>query len=253
MLKVHCYPLRKNMRVLTFLLMLPVVAFANGEPLVSQFFGQNGIANKNEVYIGEMLTQYLDKPTLGERLPKDTEISQRILEKTPNREIYAVSLSKNGISRDWYIYLVNDQIKWKISALRSLALPGLFFMTLQELESKTNRTSEEEYEYQNMLLTMKPDAKLKEFLLEHIDDFNSIASKAAENTTEANEIAKRLNLNTVQIETGSGMVDVSIGGILDNSVGYLSVPNISAVPRMTDDDYIYIENVVGNWYLYKKT
>lgn len=241
------------MRILIILLLMPLVALADEQQLVSQFFGQDGIKNKKEVYAGEMLTHYLDKPTLGEGLPKGIEISQRVLEKTPKREIYAVLLSKGGRSQDWYIYLVNDQNKWKISAVRNLALPSLFFMALQELESKSNRTKDEEYQYQNMLLTIKLDSELKDFLLKNIASLNSIASEAIGSLTKASETAKSLNLNSVQYNSESGIVDVNIGGILDNSVGYIFVPKSSVAPSMTDDNYIYIEHVSGNWYLYKTT
>ncbi len=241
------------MRILIILLLMPFVAFANEQKLVKQFFGPDGVKNKEDVYIGEMLTHYMDEPTLGEDLPKGIEISMRLLEKAPMREIYAVLLSKDGRSQDWYIYLVNDQNKWKISAVRTLALPGLFFMALQEVESKSSRTDEEEYRYQNMLLTSKADSELKDFLHKNIDRLNSIAFEAAANLDKTKKIARSLYLNTVQYEAESGIVDVNIGGMLDNSVGYFYVPKNAVVPRMTDDNYIYIERVVGDWYLYKTT
>ncbi len=241
------------MRILSILLLLPLAALADESRLVEQFFDQQGIKNKREVYAGEMLEHYLDKPTLGESLPKGIKISLRALEKSPKREIYAVLLSKDGRSQDWYIYLVNDQSKWKISAVRNLALPGMFFMALQEIQSKSNRTKEEEYQYQNMLLTLQLDSELKEFLHKNINSLNAIAAEAKTSHEKATESAKQLNLNFVGYESSSGIVDVNIGGILDNSVGYLYVPSGSEAPPMSDDNYIYIEHVSGNWYVYKTT
>ena len=241
------------MRVLVVLLFLPLTALADESSLVKQFFGQDGIINKEEVYAGEMLEHYLDKPTLGETLPKGIEVSLRALERNPQREIYAVLLSKDGEFQDWYIYLVYDQNKWKISAVRNLALPGLFFMALQELQSKANRTKEEEYRYQNRLLTLKLDSELKEFLQINIDSLNTIALEAKTSQEDATESARHLHLNFVAYESTSGIVDVNIGGILDNSVGYLFVPTGTEVPKMSDDNYIYIEHIAGNWYLYKTT
>ncbi|AJQ92904.1 hypothetical protein [Gynuella sunshinyii] len=241
------------MRILSILLLLPLAAFADELRLVEQFFGQEGINNKREVYAGEMLEHYLDKPTLGESLPKGIDVSLRLLEKNLQREIYAVLLSKDGRSQDWYIYLVNDQNKWKISAVRNLALPGIFFMALQEIQSKSNRTKEEEYQYQNMLLTLQLDSELKEFLHKNIDSLNVIAVQAKTSQEKATESAKHLNLNFVGYESSSGIVDINIGGILDNSVGYLFVPTGAEVPKMSDDNYIYIESVTGNWYVYKTT
>jgi len=240
-------------RILIVLLFLPLAAFADESGLVKQFFGQDGIKNKREVYAGEMLEHYLDRPTMGETLPKGVEVILKALEKSPEREIYAVLLSKDGRSQDWYIYLVNEQNKWKISAVRNLALPGLFFMALQEVQSKTSRTKEEEHQYQNMLLTLQLDSELKEFLYKNIDSLNTIALEAKTSQEKATESAKHLNLNFVGYEPSSGIVDVNIGGILDNSVGYLFVPTTTKVPKMSGDNYIYIEHIIGNWYVYKTT
>ena len=244
---------RSIVRILTVILFFPLTALAGESSLVKQFFGQDGIKNKEEVYAGEMLEHYLDKPTLGETLSKGIEVSPRALERNPQRAIYAVLLSKDGKSQDWYIYLVNDQNKWKISAVRNLALSGLFFMVLQEVQSKDNRSKEEEHQYQNMLLTLKLDSELKEFLHENIDSLNAIALEAKTSQENATESAKHLHLNFVGYESTNGIVDVNIGGILDNSVGYLFVPTGTEVPKMSDDNYIYIEHITGNWYVYKAT
>lgn len=241
------------MRILIVLLFLPLAVLADESNLVKNFFGQDGIKNKREVYAGEMLEHYLDRPTLGETLPKGIEVSLRTLEKNPQREIFAAVLSKDGKSQDWYIYLINDQKKWKISAVRSLALPGLFFMALQEVQGKANRTKEEEHQYQNMLLTLQLDTELKQFLHKNIESLNTIVLEAKTSQEKATESAKHLNLNFVGYESTSGIVDVNIGGILDNSVGYLFVPTGVEVPKMSDDNYIYIEHIVGNWYVYKTT
>jgi len=240
-------------RILIVFLLFPLAAFADESRLVEQFFGQDGLDNKREVYTGEMLEHYLDKPTLGEDLPKGINVSLRALEQSPRREIYAVLLTKEGISQDWYIYLVNDQKKWKISAVRNLALPSMFFMSLQAIQSKPNRTKEEENHYQNMLLTLQLDSELKEYLHKNIGSLNAIAFEAKTSQKKATESAKHLNLNLVGYDSSSGIVDVNVGGILDNSVGYLFVPPGTEVPQMSDEDYIYIEHVTGNWYVYKTT
>jgi len=240
-------------RILCIILLFPLVAFADESQLVSQFFGPDGIKNKKDAYAGEMLEHYSDKPTLGESLPSGVEIHTRLLEGTPKREIYAVLLSKDGKSQDWYLYLLNEQNKWKISNVRNLALPGLFFMALQEVQNKPNRSKEEEYQYQNMLLTVQSDSDLKSFLLKNIDSFNSIAKESKWNIDKATQTAKNLNLNFVIYKKEDGIVDVNVGGILDNSVGYIYVPSGTKVPSMSADEYIYIEHVKDNWYVYKTT
>ena len=242
------------MRILNiFLLLIPFSSFANsGEQLVEQFFSPNGIDNKESVYIGEMLEHHLNDPTLGKNLSSDVSIKVRPLEKSTKREIYAVLLTKNDQSIDWYIYLKKDKDKWKLSAVRKLALPGFLYMAIESQKNNSNKTVEQEYKYQNMLLIVKSDAELKKVLLDNIEDFQKLVHLKS----DSNEIAKltqKLNLNSVNKHINIGVVDISIGGITDNSVGYFYVPTGSTVPRMSDDKYIYIEQIQDNWYLYKTT
>lgn len=237
--------------VLVFFVSLSV--HASEESLVSQFFGQSGIADKESVYTGEMLEHYLDKPTLGEGLPGGIDIKYRLLEKTEEQSTYAVILTKGDQSQDWYIYFHNDKGVRQISTVRNLALPGLFFMGLQELSVKSQRTNKEEYQYQNMLLTIKSDSELKDYLINNVSVFNKVVELAKTDLSAANELAKTLYLNFVRRDAASGNIDINIGGIIDNSVGYMFVPDGSQPPGLSPDNYIYIEQVEKQWFIYKTT
>ena len=239
--------------LICLLLIISSNVYANDEMLIMQFFGKDGISNKQSVYTGEMLTYYLDKPTLGESLPEGVDIQYRLLKRTSRNEIFAVLLSKDGKSQDWYIYFTQDHNIWKISAVRNLALPGVFYMALQELDNKSDRTLEEEYQYQNILLTIKPDSFLRNYLKENLAAFDKIIELAKSDQSATNKLAKKLNLNFVKVFEESGIIDVNIGGTLDNSVGYIFVPEGSKIPIMSPDNYIYIEQVVGRWFIYKTT
>jgi len=49
-----------------------------------------------------------------------------------------------------------------------------------------------------------------------------------------------------------GNVDVSIGGILENGVGFLYCPENSP-PGIDPSSFIWIERVADKWYLYRTT
>lgn len=242
------------MRYLALVLtvMLSMMAHAGEEDLIKAFFGKSGIKDKKSVYAGEMLDSFVGRPTMGQDLPKDTKIDYRPIERIERHAVYAVSISSGGRSQDWYAYLVNEADVWKLSAVRTLALPGLYFAALNELSDRTVRSREEEAQYQNMLLTIKTDAELKEFFQEHTGDFTLIAKQAVSAPEKATDSAKAIHLGNVKVQQ-SGIIDVSIGGILDNSVGYLYVPEGSTAPTMTADEYIYVERIGEGWYLYKTT
>lgn len=243
------------MKIITLILFFftSIHIHANEEALVKQFFDKKGIKDKQSVYAGELLTHYLDKPTLGETLPDNTRVDYHVLQHNNNKSIYTVNVSNGNISQNWYIYLEKYQETWKITAVRTLALPGLFFIALQELANKQNRTDEEEFQYQNMLLTIKSDIKLKDYLKQNIVIFNKVAELSKSNPTAANKLAKTLHINSIQFEKDSGITDISIGGMLDNTVGYLYIPKGSKIPVMSPNDYIYIEKITENWFIYKTT
>ncbi len=73
------------------------------------------------------------------------------------------------------------------------------------------------------------------------------------NIYESNEIAGSIYLSSVKKDNKSGVVDVTIGGIMDNLVGYLYIPDGASVPEMSAAHYIYLEHIIDNWYIYKTT
>ncbi len=228
------------------------VASASEPEILNQFFGQQGIPNKRAMYRGEMLKYFADKPTIGEGLQKDVKAEFRKLSESSSAAVYAVLLSKNNQTQDWYVFLLKENGAWKMNAVRRLALTGLPFTVMKGLELKNSRTAEEEWEYQNLRLTVGSDSELRRHLIDHVGEFDEIASLfMRENTVAAKELAKKLFVSSVVIE--GGFMHLYLGGILDNSVGYLYVPVGKTPPKMSPDGYIYIEKISGCWYAYKTT
>jgi hypothetical protein len=40
---------------------------------------------------------------------------------------------------------------------------------------------------------------------------------------------------------------------MDNEVGYLYVPDGIKPPEISPNDFIYVEYIIGNWYIYRTT
>lgn len=234
------------------LLFIHSIAVAADPDILIKFFGHSGIIDKRSIYHGEMLQYYVNKPTLGEGLPKNVLANFRPLEETKSKAVYAVLLSDGRKTQDWYAYLVKENDIWKICAIRNLALSGVFYSALKELETKNQRTVEEEWQYQNMLLTIKSDSELKTYLINNFNDFKNVFSLYSNGEIKQSEIeAKRLFINHVGYN--GAVFELNIGGILDNSVGYLYVPPGTNQPKMSTSDFIYVEEVADRWYIYKTT
>jgi hypothetical protein len=234
------------------------MATASGEALVKQFFGQGGIDNKTAVYTGEMLDSHFNKPTFGQSLPANVNVTQKLLKQVGDHAVHSVTLSRGNQSQDWYVFLVQERQVWKISALRNFVIPKSFFIDTQTLSEKNNRSTEEEYTFQNRSLTLKSDVALHDYVKSNIQTFNAISAQAKNNIAAANTATKILSLQKTQYDTDTQITDITLatiprsGNIAGNTMGYMHIPEKKHLPRMSEDGYIYIANITGHWFLYKK-
>lgn len=207
------------------------------------------------MYCGEMLKHYLNEPTLGQLLPSYVTKTYRPLIKYDANAVYSVTIRNDNIITDWYFYLRKVKNKWKLEAVRTFALPEFFWSAIHELGIKAVRTPEEENQYDNMRLTANCDSILKDYLKENINSFEQIASfHSADNAKEALTLAKNLHLSSViYFRLNRSIVNIIIGGIMDNEVGYLYVPDGIKPPEISPNDFIYVEYIIGNWYIYRTT
>lgn len=242
-----------NRALLTSLLLVTLSIANAAEPdVLVNFFGHGGISDKSSVYHGEMLQNFSNKSTLGQALPRNVHATFRRLDGSQRNTVYAVLLSDGHNSQDWYVFMVRENDIWKISAVRNLALPGVFYSALQQLEQKNPRSEVEEWQYRNMLLTIKSDQELKNYLRSNLAKFKNLANLYSEGDKEkSNEGAKHLYVNFVSDK--EGVIDFNVGGIIDNSVGYLYVPEGSKPPLMSPSGFIYVEEIADGWYIYKTT
>lgn len=246
--------------VFTFVFLIVTVSPAHAaesapESLVRSFFSKNSIADKFALYTGEMFHLYLGQPTLGQTLPPDIKITPRLLQKKMQQMIYAVDLQRGEQSQTWYVFLRRERVIWKLEAVRTLAQTGVIYTLLQQLGQKKNRSAKEERTYQNMLLTVSSDEKLKKYVRLNIPMLQKLVVLASSGKAEeATHLAEMQSLNFVELlRTDHRIVNINIGGILDNSVGILYVPKDAIPPEMHPSEYIYIEQVLDNWFIYKTT
>lgn len=240
------------MNRILLLLILTMTVHASELDLVKQFFSPHGISNKEFLYTGEMYRLYLDQTTLGEELPTNIEISYKKVEKNDTSAVYSVLLSQDSVGANYYIYLSNIENTWKLRALRSLALPPLYYMALEEFKKKENKSAEDSLDIKIMTLATSTDTEIKQFLIDHEAEFNELVKLAQKDFDAASKTTKKLCVNTL-VNNGSGVLEFIISGMIDNSVGFLYVPDNATPPPITEDRYILIDEIVPNWYIFKTT
>jgi hypothetical protein len=104
-----------------------------------------------------------------------------------------------------------------------------------------------------LLIVFKSDDELKAYVASNQKKLERIVSLVGEGRTEdAQKAAKDLFIASVA-KTGSGTIELIIGGMVDNSVGIMFVPEGASRPIIDPSNYIYVEAVLGRWYIFKTT
>ena len=163
---------------------------------------------------------------------------------------------------DLYFYFALED-SWRISAVRTLALTGIIEGAYQYLKSKPARTADEETEFANMELLLSSDKVLREWFRQHATAMNKLyeASKvmkrgdfsSADNPQYAELKRQLLALHFSLAEMKeNGNVEFVIGGVTDNTVGFLYSPT-DQPPRISSNQYIWVEGVAPRWYLFRTT
>lgn len=230
-----------------------LLAQTSAEQVIGSFFGPSGIRDKRSVYTGEMLQYHSTQPTLGQMLDPDVKTQTRLLGTSSGLSIYEVTLAARGQTQDWYAYLVQDHGRWKLEAVRSLALTGIPAMLLDALTQKASRSADEEWQLRNLQLLFESDAGLKRFVAAQLPQLDRVADlELAGKSEDAQAVAKSIFIHDVT-KTTDGRLELIVGGILNNAVGFMFVPDGVTPPPMSPKEYIYIEKVTGAWYVFKTT
>lgn len=228
----------------------------------------------------------------GQDLSKDLTTKFILLGQTDKKAVVSMTVTDstgNGI--DTYLHFVKDSV-WKMNAFRALAMMGVIYhlnkklksLTPQQVddmiksykEDTTNKknilfTSKEEYEYElgNTSLTIGLDDKIIEHFLKNKAEFERIKDSVTKELQSKNNDTESLvelgealkpdykKLFISSIRTGGyelgNSINFLIGGIIDNSVGYLYVKNKKDLPEMSPDDVIMLKEIGDGWYIYKTT
>jgi hypothetical protein len=224
------------------------------EDVIRAFFGKEDLSGKKDWFSGEIENTPNGPRTLGQELPPGVTIAFRPLQQSSDQAVYAVILTLKGRSQDWYAYLSRKSGDWQFEAARALVLPGLIGMQYAHLRDKPSRTAEEEWTFRNLDLTGQSDEQLKSYFSTHRDEIENIKDHFVKQGDDAGLTAKTKALHILAIQlSDAGNVEIIIGGFIDNSVGYMFVPDGKSPPAIDRASYIMIEQIADHWYLFKTT
>jgi len=200
-------------------------------------------------------------------------------------------LDSAGKGLDTYLHFEKDSI-WKMHAFRALAMTGIIEQAKNELEKMTSKqvdelvekskkaknkehvvfASREDYNFElgNARLILELDENIIQHFLQNKAEFERIKEAALKEVGSKKSDGERsvklvenfrndfrkLFISSVSYggyELGGKCLDFSIGGMLDNTVGFLYVKDKKDLPEMNDRRVIMLREIGDGWYLYKTT
>ena len=226
-------------------------AAESGEEVVEAYFSPAGRMDRATLYTGEMRA-HAEEKTLGEFYGPGAAKTVRLLERDAIREIYGVEVRHPAGVQDWYLYLRKADERWRLAEVRTLSLTGTLRMGLKSLRDAKRRTAEQEWQRRNLELTLASDAELRAYVRENLAAFDALAALVSGGSVGAANAARQLHLQRVT-RREDGAVRALVGGVLDNTVGYLALPYGGTAPSMDPNRFILVERAAGRWMLFKTT
>ncbi|WP_342644760.1 hypothetical protein [Mucilaginibacter sp. CSA2-8R] len=250
--------------------------------LTQKIFSADSFPDLKKYCTGE----YQGRPN-GQDLPPGAKVSCTLLAQNNRTAVVNVNLTNSsGQTYDMYLHLKKDSV-WKAAAFRALALTGIIeeinrqlkLLSPKQVDSiiaapgKAGKLFKSRAEYEFMLgnttLTLASDSQLVAHFTKNKATFESLkndllkngilkldgSAKRTKNPDAMMKSLKDLRLESAfrEREEVPHNINFLIGGIIDNSVGYLYIPKEQNVPKMSPGEYIMIRKIVDGWYLYKTT
>ncbi|MBV8252124.1 MAG: hypothetical protein JO154_05905 [Chitinophaga sp.] len=224
---------------------------------------------------------------------KHAKLHFRILDQQDSLALINMTVTdSSGRGEDWYLQMLKDTT-WKLQTISSLAMTGMMQAELEELEQMPQGyldtlitaaqhdregnalkmlTSMDDYHF--LVGNLRLVLALDDTIVQHFKDkraaFDSLKNEALKEVTAMGtrnvdlpvKLLKKQttackNLLIEYVSAGewddSQCITFVIGGMMDNMVGYLYVPDKSHLPNLYDSSIIMLRDMGNGWYLYKTT
>lgn len=211
------------------------------------------------------------------------DIETELVQKSDSEVVVAVNLTLDTITEDAYLFFKLDN-GWKLEAVRALAYTGLYVQLIKEYESSSQDDIDKfmkmdmHYDIRKMYYQSKLIVSSDRELIEHQrnnkelfnnllrevkssmkpgDEYNADKSDSLQSIFELSnkllisQIYRDIN-SPIDIKT-PGITYFLIGGVLDNTAGYMYIENDKEIPKMSKNGFIIIREIGEGWYFYKTT
>lgn len=222
------------------------------EWLVDMFFNQRHFEEKANYYTGEMLND-VKRPTIGEELSGNASITPRVLFSKEDEYVFSVEVKVNEKTVEFYSYIIKTNDEWKINAVRRFLLPKFIYTAFDSLSKLTNLSSDDSSLYASLKFLTMNDIQFKSFLNDHADDLYDLTwFFKHEDDTKIEVSLSKLGCNGIfKSEKYPGCIFIQAAVFEAMEVGFIYADTDSVLPKISSKDFVYIENVLHGWYLYR--
>lgn len=245
--------------------------------IVQQYVSPDGFPDRMKFFCCELYGEWNADSTLGQHLPKSVQRTSELLFQDTAHATVAVWLHDTITSLDIYFYLVKKQ-NWTVYAVRSLVMRQSAKDALKRLDSIPQSQRGEAYtkthahtylfERRNLELWDNSDNVLVDHFKTHKKEFAAMQKRLVKKgfTKQDSLIVKAIKDKKIKKLADEvlirgfeydkhypGCIFYMIGGISDNTVGYLYQPDPKKIPLITEKHYIMLKSLGDGWYLFKTT
>jgi len=228
--------------------------FSSGSPewLVDMFFNKSNFPDKANSLTGEML-KYADDLTIGEELNGKGEISFHQIKAKENEIVFAVEVTHNNEIIDFYCYLIILESNWKINAVRRFLLPPFIYTVRDSLSQINSLTTNDSTFLQSLQLFTDSDFELKNYLKINLKNFQKLISAYLDNNKDdADKILSSVGCNAIYSDRKyPGCIFIQVLKFENMEAGFINTADSSLLPEISFKEFIYVEEVVSGWFIYR--
>ena len=255
----------------------PASADSAGElSILQEFFAPKGMESRSTRLTGAALEHFSSRPLVGEYLPAEATTEFRLLIENETTAIYEAVVSRDGVAEMWSAFFQRGPFSSKLEAIKALNLPPyLAGVEYKKLLAHQGRSATQESRLAQLQRLFMSTSAFKEYFNQNRPTYEAIARLVETGKTEEAQAAvKTAALLGVRLygETksegemallippvaGKGPdktkqlgSEIRISGFLDSVLGLLHLPTGVSPPTMSSQDYIFVESLDDNWYLFR--
>jgi len=244
--------------------------------ILQEIFSPEGVVNRPLHLTVAAQEEFSRRPMVGIYLPDDVTVTFRLLVESGRTAIYEAVIDRADTTEMWSVFFQRTPLGSKLDAIKSLKVPPyLAAVEYQRLRTQSGRSAVQELRLIQLQRLFMPTEMFKGYFKQNQTVFEAIVRLAETGKIEeAAAAAKAAALVGVRLydasksdggfslfvsapggkdaEKGSGLgCELRISAFLDSVFGLFHLPTGVNPPLISARDYIFIDTLGENWYIFR--